>query len=281
MASLPPGERFSPDYYASKRYVIDPATGRIVEEGSVGQPSQPVSIRRYANADISTVGLGGPAPGDTAASAGDGLGAVRDKLGAGGSGGGMADTRAGWDADVTGEIHNTSGSDLSPGGAIGDMVGSDIAGQVVGAGIPGGGLFGMAARGLRAMTGPYGLVGMEDVGIGHPAWDRKQALINEMKEMNAKVPGVSFGNFLHDITGGLLGEERSAGPSVSSKGDIESGPSKGRGGISDKAIGKGAADRAAARGGLGGGGQAGESGGGNEGARDNDRSTDGRDHQGW
>lgn len=54
-ASLPPGQRFSPDYYRDIRYVIDPQTGRIVEEGTDGK--HPLSVTRYGN--LSTAGLPG------------------------------------------------------------------------------------------------------------------------------------------------------------------------------------------------------------------------------
>jgi hypothetical protein len=234
---LPPGERFSPDYYASKRYVIDPATGRIVEEGSVGQPSQPVSIRRYANADISTVGLGGPASGDTAASAVGGPGNV------GGEGAG-AEGRVGSETPATGPGDM---GDIDAIGGFSTVLGvAGMLSPVPGLGVVGSGIDTVRDK-MKAEEfdpeyegdlGKWGGAFISDLTSGLLGTSHKQRAIDEYQDRT--------GTGLNDAALGATGKGSYSGP----KGVVGN---------------KGKTMRDKARGGLGGGGQAGEGGGADQG----------------
>lgn len=85
-----------------------------------------------------------------------------------------------------GRVVDTSGNELGFKGAFGGILGNETLGDIVGGAVPGGEFSGMVGRGLRALAGgPFGVVGMEEVGIGHPQWGRKMALIAEAQRRNA------------------------------------------------------------------------------------------------
>lgn len=84
-----------------------------------------------------------------------------------------------------GAVLDTSGSSLGFSGAIGDILGNQKLGQMVGGAIPGNIVSGLVSRGLRSLSGPYGVVGLDDVHIGHPQWGQKMALRREASRRNA------------------------------------------------------------------------------------------------
>jgi len=90
------------------------------------------------------------------------------------------------------QVMDTSGSRLGFKGAFGDILGNETLGDLVGGAIPGGMASGLLGRGLRALAGgPYGVVGAEEIGIGHPLWGQKMAALRQARQMNRIDRGLS------------------------------------------------------------------------------------------
>lgn len=84
-----------------------------------------------------------------------------------------------------GSVVDTSGNRLGFEGAFGSVFGNEALGRLAGGMVPGGMLSGLLGRGLRSIAGgPFGVVGWEEVGIGHPQWGAKMAAIREAQRRN-------------------------------------------------------------------------------------------------
>lgn len=247
---LVPGQRFRGDYYAGIRYVLDPVTGRVVQEGQpVGAPSTPITS--MGAADITTVGLAPPSQ------ASDSAGGLDYRPGGGG------DDR-GSDRGFGGPGSTDRGFDDLPKGDIDDIGGYSTIGT---------------GAGLATGIGGLGLIGS---GIDTVRDYNKAKDFDPEYESGL---GSWASSLLNELTGGLLGKSQrdrardnyrdrtgtglnNAALDAAGKGGGYSGP-KGVNKRNEKM--KEVRDRGGDRGG----------GGHRGGARDNDRSTDGRDHQGW
>ena len=129
MAGLAPSQRFTPSYYAGQKYVIDPATGRVVLEGQVGQTVS-APMQRYSELDIATAGLPGANGPATAASAPAGQSLAG---GAGGEPGGGAEGRAKSESPATGpgEIPGGFSTVLGLAGTLAGVPGAGLAGSAI------------------------------------------------------------------------------------------------------------------------------------------------------
>lgn len=133
--------------------------------------------------------------------------------------------------DMSGGFGYNEGYGPEQTGSIVDTTGQyDLTGTagLIGLAMPGGGFINTAGRVAQSMFGPYGVMGFDGVGLGHPQWDQKMAMQRESALMNAAYEARNLG-------GGVAG--------VASGRSITSGPSMGRGGISDPTLGRSAASR--------------------------------------
>lgn len=176
---LVPKKRFRPDYYAGIRYVLDPATGQVVQEGQpVGSPSTPIAS--MGAADITTVGLAPASQASSNSGAGGGLYVIsgRDKGGDRGFGGRDSFDR-GFDDLPSGDIDNFI--DGIPGGA-------STAGSAIG-----------------AVTGTGPLAGLVGSGVDVYRDYKKAKGIDPEYDSNIGKWGASI---LDELTGGLLGKSQ-------------------------------------------------------------------------
>jgi hypothetical protein len=149
----------------------------------------------------------------------------------------------------SGGFQGAQGYQNSPGGSVVNTEGQfDTFGtaNMIGMAMPGGSFTNAFGNLAQSAFGPYATVGWEEVGIGHPQWDAKMDMQRKAQRMNENYFRAERARAA--IEAGTRASPRNTAP--------------GRRGARD----------------TGGGAEAG---GGRAGARDNDRSTDGRDHQGW
>lgn len=86
-----------------------------------------------------------------------------------------------------GGFQGAEGYENSPGGSVVDTTGQfDTFGtaNMIGMAMPGGSFTNTFGKLAQSAFGPYGTVGWEEVGIGHPQWGQKMAMQAKAQRMN-------------------------------------------------------------------------------------------------